>query len=79
MTMPVFVNDRCITVSSGATAEAAAILADPTWAGPLGDGRAHLTDGRGIRIDGSALVSAGSILRVVKTARRPAEAPDADG
>ncbi len=78
MTIPVFVNDRRLTVSRGTTAGAAAALADPTLAETLGEGRAHLTDGRGIRIDAAAVVGAGAIIRVVKSARRPVEAPDAD-
>lgn len=76
VTIPVFVNDRCINVAPAATARAAVAAADPGLGEALGDGRAHLTDGRGIRIDPAATVGAGAIIRVIRTARRPAEGAD---
>lgn len=78
MTIPVFVNDRLVEVAPGATAQAAVLAADPGLAESLGDGRAHVTDGRGIRIDPAAAIGAGAIIRVVKSARRAAEAADDD-
>ena len=41
-----------------------------------GIARAYLTDGRGIRMDPSALVGPGAIIRVVTSARRVEEPPD---
>ena len=78
VTIPVFVNDQCVAVARGTTGQGAAIAADPSLAEALGDGRTHLTDGRGIRIDPAVILGAGAIIRVVKSARRPAGAPDAD-
>lgn len=69
MTLPVFVNDRRVAVAPGTTALAAAIAADPGLAETLGDGRAYLTDGRGIRIDPATTIGAGAIIRVIKSAR----------
>lgn len=78
MTIPVFVNDRRVEIAPGTTALAAALAADPSLAESLDDGRAHLTDGRGIRMDPAALIGAGAIIRVVKSARRAAETGDDD-
>ncbi len=78
MTVPVFVNDRCVSVAPGTTAHAAALAADPSLAESLGAGRAHLTDGRGIRMDLGAIVGAGAIIRVVTSARRAAGGADVD-
>ncbi|MSR01286.1 MAG: hypothetical protein EXR94_00900 [Gemmatimonadetes bacterium] len=76
MMIPVFVNDRRVAVAPGTTAAGAAISADASHAETLGDGRAYLTDGRGIRMDPSALVGPGAIIRVVTSARRVEEPPD---
>jgi hypothetical protein len=73
--LPVFVNDRPVAAPAGATAAEAVALADPALAGALRDGRAFLTDGRGIRLDPAAGLHAGAILRVVVSAR--ARAPGA--
>ena len=78
MTVPVFVNDRCVSVPPGTTAHAAAVAADASVAESLGAGRAHLTDGRGIRMDPLAIVGAGAIIRVVTSARRATGGADAD-
>jgi hypothetical protein len=50
---------------------------DPALADTLAAGQAHLTDGRGIRLDPSEPATAGAIVRVVRSARQPRE-PDAD-
>ncbi len=76
MTIPVFVNDRRVTVAPGTTAEGAAIAADPNLTETLGDGRAYLTDGRGIRMELNTLIGPGAIIRVVRSARRTDGAPD---
>lgn len=71
MTIPVFVGDRRLEVPAGTTAAGAAALAHPELGAALAEMRAYLTDGRGIRLDGSAPLSAGAIVRVVRSARRP--------
>lgn len=78
MTIPVFVNDRRVEVAPGATARVAALAADQSLAESLGDGRAYLTDGRGIRMDPAAPIEAGAIIRVVKSARPASETGDDD-
>ncbi len=76
MIIPVFVNDQRVEVAPGTTAAGAAIAADPGLADALSNGRAYLTDGRGIRMDSSALVGPGAIIRVIRSARRADEAGD---
>jgi hypothetical protein len=73
--IPVFVNGTRLLVPKGATAGAAAARVEPA----MGDGSAgfRLTDARGLPVQPGALVAAGMILRVTRTARRPGEA-DAD-
>jgi hypothetical protein len=70
-TIPVFVNDRLIEISPGATAAAVVEQADPELAQALRSGRAHLTDGRGIAFPPETVVTAGAILRVIVSARAP--------
>jgi adenosine deaminase len=72
MTIPVFVNDRRLTVPPGTRAGDVAAQADPAFRSALAGGQAYLTDGRGIRLDAETPVSAGTILKVIITARRPA-------
>ena len=74
MTIPIFINDRRVLVAPGTTAGAAAGLADPAVGSGLADGMAYLTDGRGIRMALDLVITAGAIIRVVKTARRAADA-----
>lgn len=80
MTEPilVFVNQRAVRVPPGSTAGQAVAAADPALAGLLAPGSgapsAYLTDARGIRLDPSEPVHAGSILRVIVTARARDEA-----
>lgn len=74
MTEPVriFVDGRPLAVPGGATVAAVVTADDPELAAALRDGRAYVTDGVGRPIDPSATVFAGAILRVVRSARRPA-------
>jgi hypothetical protein len=67
----VYVNERAVEVPRGADVRTAVLVADPVLGAALADGRAHATDGRGIRIDPAAPLTAGAILRVVVSARRP--------
>lgn len=73
----VFVNEHPLEVPGGATARDAVRAADPDLERRLDDGRAYLTDGRGIRLAPETLLTAGSILRVVVTARQRSEGVDA--
>lgn len=72
--IPVFVNDRMVQVSPGSTIAQAAALADPAHGSALSEGRAYLTDGRGIRCPADAAATAGAIIRVVVSARRGEDA-----
>ncbi|MBM4188850.1 MAG: hypothetical protein FJ206_16215 [Gemmatimonadetes bacterium] len=70
MTVPVFVNDR--RVSAAATDTVLDLLAreDASWPEAISAGRALVTDGRGLPLDPAAAVSAGMIVRAVRSARR---------
>lgn len=76
-TLTVFVNERAVPVHRGASMADAVRAADPALAEALAAGHAHCTDGRGIRLDPSEPATAGTIVRVVRSARQPRE-PDAD-
>ena len=79
MRMPVrvFVNERPLEVPLGTTARDAVCTSDEDLARRLDDGSAYLTDGRGIRLAPETPLTAGSILRVVVTARQRSEGVDA--
>lgn len=74
MTIPVFVNEKTVTVPVAASAAEAVTAFDPALALALTERRAHLTDGRGIALDPATPLTAGAIVRVVTTARRNADA-----
>jgi hypothetical protein len=83
----VFVNERPLAVAPGTRAGEAAQRADG-GGGALGEalatGQAFLTDGRGIRLDPATPLTAGAIVRVVRSARgadRPPSdsAPESEG
>lgn len=76
--IPVFVNDRRVALGPGATAREAVTRADPAWGEALAAGRAYLTDGRGIRLAPDAPLTAGAIVRVVRSARAGKEGADGD-
>jgi hypothetical protein len=67
----VYINERPVTLPRGADVRAAVATADPALGEALADGRAYVTDGRGIRMGPEAPLSAGAILRVVISARQP--------
>jgi len=73
----VFVNGSAQLVPQGATARDAVRSFDPELGHQLDEGRAYVTDGRGVRLSPEAPLSAGSILRVVASTRRRAEGDDA--
>ncbi|MEP7326400.1 MAG: hypothetical protein ABI836_10665 [Gemmatimonadota bacterium] len=75
--MRIFINDRPVDASDGADVAGALIAADPGLAPRLADGSAHVTDGCGIRVELDSPLAAGSILRVIVSARRR-DQPDAD-
>lgn len=74
--IPVFVNERAVTVPAGTDARAAVRALDPALAerleAGLASGAAHVTDGRGIALDPAAPLAPGAIVRVVVSARRGA-------
>ena len=79
--MRVFVNAAAVDVSPGTDVRGALAAHDPALVPRVSDGRALVTDARGIALALDAPLSAGSILRVVVRARRetqPGEAADAD-
>src|SRR5688572_31194326 len=76
-TVPIFVNERFLTVSAGATVRDAVAAADPSLGPDLGQAGVALTDGRGLPLDPDARVSAGCIIRVARSARRSRPGADA--
>jgi len=74
----VFVNERPVVIERGAAARQAVVRADPVLGDAVREGRAYLTDGRGIRLDPDAPLGAGAILRAVVSARRTPTARGAD-
>ncbi len=73
----VFVDERPVSVPPGAVARDAVAALDPALLARLEDGTSYLTDARGVRLEAGALLAAGSIVRVVRSARRSAGS-DAD-
>jgi hypothetical protein len=77
----VYVNERAVEVPAGSPALAAVMSQDAELGGAVADGRAYLTDGRGIRLGTDAPLVAGAIIRVVRPARagsRASQHDDAD-
>ena len=74
--IPVFINDRLVSVEPGVAAAVAVAAANAEWGSALAEGRAYVTDGRGIRLDPASPLTAGAILRVIVSARQ--SAPEAD-
>ena len=74
----VFINEKLFRVRPGLAAAEAVAQYDPSLPELLRRGTAYLTDGRGIRLSGDAPISAGGIIRVVRTARSSAGQADAD-
>lgn len=73
----VFVDERPVSVAADAVARDAVAALDTALLSRLDAGTAYLTDGRGIRLEAGAPLAPGSIIRVVRSARRGEDA-DAD-
>jgi len=65
----VYVNERAVEVPAGAPALTAVATLDGELGTAVTDGRAYLTDGRGIRLAADVPVAAGAIVRVIRSAR----------
>jgi hypothetical protein len=76
--MRIFLNAQPLDVVPGATVRDAIAVHDPAMAEQVAAGRARVTDARGIDLPADMPLAAGSILRVIVSARRPAEDADAD-
>jgi hypothetical protein len=72
----VYVNERPVEVPAGAPALAAVATLDGDLGTAVSDGRAYLTDGRGIRLAADLPLAAGAIVRVVRSARSGPKASD---
>lgn len=76
--MRIFINERPLDVPDGTPLQAAVAAFDPALAGRLAAGAAHVTDGRGIRLQGNEALTNGAILRVVVSARQGDDRTHAD-
>lgn len=65
-----YVNGRGVDLPAGASAIEAVRAWDLTAAGQVEDGERALTDSRGLPLEPSAVLAAGSIVRVVSGRRR---------
>lgn len=73
----VFINDRLVLVAPGSTVGGAVSECDPQLLGALREGRALLTDGRGLPVSPDDPVQSGAIFRVVISSRSSAAGADA--
>ena len=78
MPIRVFVNAIPVDVEPGTDVRGAVTAHDPGLAAMMAAGTAYVTDARGLELPDDAALAAGSILRVVVSARRPAGSADAD-
>jgi hypothetical protein len=74
-TIPVFLNGTSLRAPAGATLGQLLAEHDAPLLAAMLDGSGRATDGRGIAVDPDALLHAGAIYRVFRSARRD---PDAD-
>jgi hypothetical protein len=74
----VFINGTPVDVAPGTDVRTALRAHDPVLDRRVADGTAFVTDARGIEIDASQGLVAGSILRVVIRSRRGGDGPDGD-
>ena len=74
--MPGFIDGRALEVRAGPTVREALAAYDGLLAVRITEGSAFVTDGRGIRLEPDTSLAAGSILRVVRSSRGPAEEAD---
>jgi hypothetical protein len=68
--MRIFLNAIPLDLAPGATVADAIAAHDPAMAKQVAAGRARVTDARGIDLPLGATLAAGSILRVIVSARR---------
>jgi hypothetical protein len=73
-TIRVFVNASVLALPDGAAVGEAVSAYDPHLLSSIAKGTAYVTDGRGIEIDPAARLESGAILRIVRRARRGADA-----
>jgi hypothetical protein len=76
--MRIFVNAKVVEVDAGSDVRGSLRVYDAALADRVAAGTAYVTDARGIELAPDAPLAEGSILRVVVSARRGAEASDAD-
>ena len=76
--MRIFLNAIPLDLAPGTTVRDAIATHDAAMAEQVAAGRARVTDARGIDLPLDAPLAAGSILRVIVSARRSAEDSDAD-
>lgn len=74
----VFVNATPVDLSAGSDVRAALHAHDPALEAGAAAGTARVTDARGLALPLDAPLAAGSILRVVVSARRAQQDADAD-
>lgn len=77
-TIRVFINETPLTIPVGSTVLEAIAVHDSSLLASLDDGRAYVTDGRGIKLETDASLHGGSILRLVVSRRRGSLEPHAD-
>jgi hypothetical protein len=73
----VFINERMVSVPAGSAVGVAVERLDPVLAAALAEGRATLTDGRGLPLTAAAPLYAGAIIRVVVSSRPAVAGADA--
>ena len=76
--MRVFVNATPVDIAAGTDVRGALRAHDAELEASAAAGTALVTDARGIELPLDGALAAGSILRVVRRARRPTGANDAD-
>jgi len=75
----VFVNEQPVEVAAGSTVRAAVEAFDAALAAALDEPGNYVTDGVGRRVEADGPLVAGSILRVVRSARRTDAAGENSG
>jgi hypothetical protein len=71
--MRIFVNEKPLDLPPGSTVRDAVEALDPGLASGLG-GRTQATDGRGIALAPADTLSAGAIIRVLRSSRQAGDA-----
>lgn len=76
-TIPVFLNGRPARVPAGSTLRQLVLQEDPELGASLQGGLAAVSDARGLPVDADAVLVAGAIFRVFRSARGAAGRDDA--